>query len=189
MKKITFFITIIIYTYTFAQDKSSLASGSRIVYDATVAKNFDKVTDMAYPRLFEVLTKEELKSSMEESFEDAEIFPVDPNFEFSEIKTVDNIYFCLITHDLSFSFPMEVKKETEETVLKAMRNKMKTRTVKYNRITKKIEVFKKHTLLAIADKSTNNQWTYMNYDEKKTYFLPALFGQGLAQKILGEFGQ
>lgn len=187
--KLSFFLALLLVQLTFSQDAKELKDGAQKVYDATMSLNYDAILDLTYPKLFEIVPREQLRQMIVQTFNGNEemkvkLINVAPNFSFGEIKKIDNHSFCLINHNLSMEIILKVKLTPDEAtaMLDLFKEAMETREVTFDKEKNAFKITKIATMIAIADESTKNQWKYFNRD-KKNALLSTLFGEKVAKEL------
>lgn len=171
----------------FAQDMTSLKAEALKSYKASVAMDFNTIFDTAYPKLFDIISKEEMKVMVPEVLENEQYsikyVEVDPKFNFGKIKNIEDKTFCVIEHKnvfiMTFKSPVEDVKEMTDTFKKIMNADV----MNFDKKTNSFRVESKATMIGIADDVTNNKWKFMTLDANKQIF-PMLFNEKI-QKELG----
>ncbi|HOD10869.1 MAG TPA: hypothetical protein PKH91_08995, partial [Flavobacterium sp.] len=118
LKKIALLL-LLISQVTVGQDLNSLKIEAQKVYEATAILDFDKIIDGTYPKVFEIVSKEQMKQILISTFNGNDemkikLLNVPPDFKFGEIKKIDTQTFCLIDHNLSMELTLQEKIEDDE---------------------------------------------------------------------------
>ena len=190
LKKIALLL-LLISQVTVGQDLNSLKIEAQKVYEATAILDFDKIIDGTYPKVFEIVSKEQMKQILISTFNGNDemkikLLNVPPDFKFGEIKKIDTQTFCLIDHNLSMELTLQEKIEDDEEaemMLEIFKAGMETDKVTFNKETNTFTIKKISTMIAIADKATNNKWKFLNKD-KENVLATKLF----SKKVLKELG-
>ena len=183
MKK--YLITLVLFLTVatgFAQDKKSLEARVQKMYELTVSGKFNELMDYTYPKIFEIVPKEQLTAAMQEMLKGNDeftisILPTPPNFVFGDIKKVGSGFYTIVKHDtkmqIKFNEPME--EEEAEMMIEMFKEAMASDDVTYNAETNSIIVLKKSEVIAAADGYTKNEWMFTN--KTKNELMTRLFDQ------------
>lgn len=174
MKKIFYAALLICASYTgFSQDAASMKSGAQTLIDKTVAKDYNALLDMTYPKLFTLAPREAVLESLKSTFDGNQGFkivmlPAAPNFVFGEIKKIGNQSFAIIDHDnaLQVVWDEPIPAEEVETYVGLFKTNMKTQDVTYDATKKTMNIKAKAKMVAVADETTKNKWTYLTYSDQ-----------------------
>ncbi|WP_291131471.1 hypothetical protein [Flavobacterium sp. UBA7682] len=171
--KLTVIVALLFAQITLAQDLASLKEGAQKIYLATATLDYDAILDSTYPKVFEIVSKEQMKEILIETFNGNEqmkikLLNVAPNFEYGEIKKIGDQNFCLIDHNLEMELTLTEKIEVEEIEMMTdlMKAAMECEKVTFNQETNSFYIKKKATMIGIADAATKNQWKFINKDKE-----------------------
>ncbi len=190
-KKITFLLACILFTtLSFSQDLNALKAEIQKTYDATIALNYDKILDYTYPKLYKFVPRDKMKEALIATFNGTnemkvKILAVDPNFNYGEIKTIDNQKFCLVKHNLSMEVTLNETLEDEdvEMMIDLLKSAMETEDITFDKEKTTFKVSKISTMIAISDELTKNQWRFLNKDKDNK-----LMTMLLNKKVVTELG-
>ena len=190
LKKLALLL-LLISQVTVGQDLNSLKIEAQKVYEATAILDFDKIIDGTYPKVFEIVSKEQMKQILISTFNGNDemkikLLNVPPDFKFGEIKKIDTQTFCLIDHNLSMELTLQEKIEDDEEaemMLEIFKAGMETDKVTFNKETNTFTIIKISTMIGIADQATNNTWKFLNKD-KENVLATKLF----SKKVLKALG-
>ena len=171
----------------FAQDMTRLKSGALKSYKAGVAMDFNNIFETTYPKLFDIISKAEMKVMVPEVLENEQYIikyvEVDPKFNFGKIKNIEDKNFCVIKHNnvfiMTFKSPVDDVKEMTDTFKKILNADVMT----FDKKTNSFRVESKATMIGIPDDITNNEWKFMTLDANNQIF-PMIFNEKI-QKELG----
>ena len=151
--------------------------------------NFDAIIEGTYPRLFELVPKEQMKALLIATFTEneemkVELINVPANFSFGEIKKIGDQTFCMIDHDLKMELTLAQKVENEEIefMTTMMKEAMETNDIVFNTEKNAFSILKKAVMIAIADSFTQNEWKFINKD-KNNAFVNQLFSEKVIQEL------
>lgn len=170
MKKIISLLLLTVSFFATAQDKMLLEERAKKTMLHTVNGEYDKLLDYTYPKVFTIVPREQLAAMFKEALKGegftAQVVKSPPNFKFGEIKKIDNSYYSMIEHDLSMNmvFDEPIPDDELELTLSTFKAGMETNDITYDKPTKTLKIKKRSKMLAIADESTKNEWTYINND-------------------------
>ena len=151
------------------------------IYQATVVLDYDAILDATYPKVFEIVPKEQMKEVLKSTFNGGEgikikLLPTQPEFSFGEIFKIDNQSFCLVDHNLSMQLTMDEKMEDVEMMISIFKSALETEKVTFDEQTNTFTIHKRSTMIGIYDEFTNNSWKFLNKDKNNV----------LANKLLSE---
>lgn len=171
----------------YAQDLASLKTEAKKTYEASANLNFDAIFEHTYPKVFDIVPKEQMKEMFDQMMANEnfsiKLIPVAPNFKFGEIKKIDNKFFCIVEHDnamtMKFNKPMENAQDLTET----FKASMKAEEVTFDKATNTFSIKMRSTMIAVADELTKNKWKFLNNDKNGQ-----LFSMIFNEKIKTELG-
>ncbi len=190
-KQIIFLLACILFTtISFSQDLNALKAEIQKTYDATIALNYDKILDYTYPKLYKFIPRDKMKEALIATFNGTDemkvkILAVDPNFNYGEIKTIDDQKICLVKHDLSMELTLKetLEEEDVEMMIDLLKSTMETEDITFDKEKTTFKINKIATMIAISDELTNNQWRFLNKDKENK-----LMAMLLNKKVVKELG-
>ncbi|WP_396191546.1 hypothetical protein [Flavobacterium sp.] len=190
-KQIIFLLACILFTtISFSQDLNALKAEIQKTYDATIALNYDKILDYTYPKLYKFIPRDKMKEALIATFNGTDemkvkILAVDPNFNYGEIKTIDDQKICLVKHNLSMELTLKETLEDEdvEMMIDILKSTMETEDITFDKEKTTFKINKIATMIAISDELTNNQWRFLNKDKENK-----LMAMLLNKKVVKELG-
>ncbi|WP_284652366.1 hypothetical protein [Flavobacterium terrisoli] len=188
--KLTIVIALLFVQLTFAQDLTALKNGAQKIYIATTTLDYDAILDSTYPKLFDIVSREQMSEMLAQTFSGNEqmkikLLNLEPDFKFGEIKKIDGQTFCLIDHNLGMELTLTEKVEGEEIqmMIDLMKEAMESDNVTFKPETNTFTISKKATMIGISDALTKNEWKFINRD-KKNVLVTKLF----SEKVIKELG-
>jgi hypothetical protein len=177
MKKILTLLLFVIASTAFSQTMESLKASTEKMYKSSTDMKFDDVMDLTYPKVFEIVDRETLSKTMKSTFDNEmmtlTLLDVKPTFTYSGIKEVDGKKFSVVRYRNGMK--MALKGDVNDEMVKAMTDGLKTSPqfdkVTYDKALKSIFVEGNAVMIAVADASTNNEWTFVNYDNEQLFGL------------------
>ena len=174
MKKLLYTALFVLVSYAgFSQDAASMKVGAQTLIDKTVAKDYNALLDMTYPKLFTLAPREAVLESLKSTFDGNQGFkivmlPTAPNFVFGEIKKIGNQSFAVINHDnaLQVIWDEPIPAAEVENYVGLFKTNMKTEDVTYDATKKTMNIKAKAKMVAVADETTKNKWTYLTYSDQ-----------------------
>ena len=190
-KQIIFLLACILFTtISFSQDLNALKAEIQKTYDATIALNYDKILDYTYPKLYKFIPRDKMKEALIATFNGTDemkvkILAVDPNFNYGEIKTIDDQKICLVKHNLSMEITLieTLEEEDVEMMIDLLKSTMETEDITFDKEKTTFKINKIATMIAISDELTNNQWRFLNKDKENK-----LMAMLLNKKVVKELG-
>ena len=187
MKKIILGALLLCCTLVSAQDKKSLEERAKKVMEYTISANYNALMDLTYPKLFTIVSREKMLELLPAALKgegfSVKILNQAPNYKFGEIKKIDDGYYSLIHHDtyMVMTFDEPLAKEDADMMLASLKESMKG-TITYDAAKNVFNIKNPSELIAVADKSTNNQWTYISNQGGP------LIGMLFSEKVQNELG-
>lgn len=179
MKKITLFLAFFLSVFILAQSDEQ----KKIYADATSfmkyieSGNFDAILDLTLPALFEKMDRAVVKQSFESLSEENDEFSMQiltnslDGFEVSEIFKDADTKYAFVTHPTHIKMTFK-NREFGDEEKKMMINMMVAQGAKVVFTDKStIEMTKDSMMIALNDKSTKNQWKYLNYDNTNPLYV------------------
>ena len=190
-KQIIFLLACILFTtISFSQDLNALKADIQKTYDATIALNYDKILDYTYPKLYKLVPRDKMKEALIATFNGTDemkvkILAVDPNFNYGEIKTIDDQKICLVKHNLSMEITLNetLEEEDVEMMFDLLKSSMETEDITFDKKKTTFKINKIATMIAISDELTKNQWRFLNKDKENK-----LMAMLLNKKVVKELG-
>ena len=180
-KLIASFIIVFVSLQMHSQTIEPLKLEIEKIYQATVVLDYDAILDATYPKVFEIVPKEQMKEVLKSTFNGVEgikikLLPTLPVFSFGEIFKIDNQSFCLVDHNLSMQLTMDEKMEDVEMMISIFKSTLETEKVTFDEPNNTFTIHKRSTMIGIYDEFTNNSWKFLNKDKNNV----------LANKLLSE---
>ncbi len=187
MKKTITLLILFIGFYNYAQNIESLKTNAEKIYECTIKQDFNCILDFSYPKLFTIAPRETMLKFLENSFGGnpdfkIKMITVEPNFQFGEIKKVENKTFCVIKHNNAMSMTFTEKIETPEMYISLFKESMKANDVTFDEKTNSINIKLISTMVAVADDTTNNEWRFLN-DDKSGKIFTMIFNDNIKKEL------
>jgi hypothetical protein len=188
MKKIFTILLFVTISAAFGQTMETLKTRVQKMYKSSIDMKFDDVMDLTYPKVFEIVDRETLSKTMKSTFDNEMmtlyLLDVKPTFSYSDIKEVDGKKFSVVRYRNGMK--MALKGEVDDEMVKAMTDGLKASPqfdkVTYDTASKSIFVEGNAVMIAVADATTKNEWTFVNYDSEQ------LFGLVFDEKVKAILG-
>lgn len=156
----------------------------------TKTKQYEKLLDYTYPKLFDLVPKETLVESMRETFDSDEM-----SIELDSMK-IDTIFPVFIIADTNYvvakhTMLMKMKyaepfdtanSESTQTMVSLMELKFGVGNVRFDKLNNSLNVYMKPDIVGIKPKSTNI-WTFVNLNEDNPLMLGMLFNNKVIEKL------
>ncbi len=162
---------------SFAQTMESLKARAEKMYAATYAMDLKTVLDLTYPKVFEIVDRETLETAMGSVFENEDMsisFTKEKaKFTYSDIREVDGKKFNVIKYRSNMKMHLKevFSDEDMEVMGQGLKESGQFDTVTYDKATNSFLIEGDSTLIAVADSSTKNEWTFVNYDDNQLFEL------------------
>ena len=185
--KILFFAFFLFQTITIlAQDMASLKTEALKSYKAGVNMNFDAIFETTYPKVFDIISKDQMRTMFGQMMENEQfsikLVEVEPGFSFDEIKKIEGKNFCLVTYNNVMMMKFNEQMEDGESMVDIFKSSMEADKVIYDKATNSFRIEMRSTLIAVADDLTKNQWKFLNKDKENKMF-SLLFNEKIAKAL------
>ena len=173
--------------FVLAQDANTLKSEALRSYKAGVSLNFDAIFDTTYPKVFDIVSRDQMKEMFAQMMDNDQfsikLIEVDPKFSFGELKKIDDKTFSILTYNNVMEMTFKTPMEDGDAMVDVFKSNMGAEKVTYNKMTNTFRIELRATLIAVADALTNNNWKFLNKDNENKMFL-MIFDEKI-QKQLG----
>lgn len=172
--------------FSFAQNLETLKTEAQKSYVAGANLDFDAIFETTYPKVFDIVSKDILKASFDQMFNNEdfkiELVQVEPNFSFGEIQKIREQTFCLINHDTKMIMTFKEKMENAEMMTDLFKSSMQAEEVTFNEEENAFHIKVRSTLIGISDEVTNHTWKFMNKD-KNNHLSKMIFSDEVIEKL------
>ena len=173
--KILFFAFFLFQTITIlAQDMASLKTEALKSYKASVNMNFDDIFETTYPKVFDIIPKDQMKMMFGQMMENEQfsikLVEVEPGFTFGEIKKIEGKTFCFVDHNNVMLMKFKEPMADGESMVEIFKSSMNAEKVTYDKASNSFRIETRSTLIAVADDLTKNQWKFLNKDKENKMF-------------------
>ena len=178
---------MLISFYNHAQNIDALKINANKVYDCTAKQDFNCILDLSYPKLFSIAPRETMLEVLKNSFGGnpdfkIKMITVDPNFQYGEIKKIENKTFCVIKHNNAMTMTFTEKIETPDMYISLFKESMKTDDITFDEKTNSINIKLISTMIAVADDTTKNEWRFLN-DDKSGKIFSLIFNDNIKKEL------
>lgn len=187
MKKIFVFLLLISSFYNYSQSFESLKINAQKAYECSAKQDFNAILDLTYPKLFTIAPREAMLKLLEDTFNGNSTFKikmisVEPNFQFGNIKKIEDKTFCVIKHNNAMVMTFLEKIEDPKMYLSLFKESMKTEEITFDEKTNSIKIRLISTMIAVADETTKNEWRFLN-DDKSGKMFSLLFNDNIKKEL------
>lgn len=170
-----------------AQDMASLKIEALRSYKASMELNYDVIFDTTYPKLFDLISIEEMKTMFEEMTENEQfsikLIEVDPQFSYGEIKVIEDKTFCLVDYNNVMTMRFKEPMTDPDSMIENFKSSIGADKVTFDNANNTFRIETRSTLIGIADELTKNKWKFLNKDKENQMF-SMLFNENI-KKALG----
>lgn len=180
MKKIIFAFLLVCSAFMMAQsaDQKKILEDSNSFMLLMKNKNYEGIMDLTHPALFEKIEKETLINAFKALLEGNQEFKMELEDVSPNAFDVSEIFFTKEKEKYAFvTYPMKMKmsflnEKFDDEKKKMMTNMMEIQGIKSKFVDDStLEMAKQSMIIAVNDKTTNNTWKYVNYDETNPLFV------------------
>lgn len=191
MKKIILSFIILFTTVAgFCQDLQSLEIETNKMHKATAKMNFDEILDFSYPKLYDILSREQMKEVLEMTFTneqfDISFLSIAPEFNYAPIKKIEKKSLSVIKYNLGMAmrFNEPVDDETANVMIESLQAQGESYAdVKFDKEKNTFYIKGISTMIAIADEVTENKWKFITYDKNKRQIAEMLLSDSILNKL------
>lgn len=165
-------------TSSFSQEKQSkdlveVNALAEKMFEDTNNKDFDSLLEMTHPKLFDLVSKEQMKEIFISTFEGNSEYSINlpelgtKDFILSEVFEVekDSLKFAFISYDMKMKMTFK-NEEFDQEAKKMMKLVMQGKGIDIEFLTdNQLRMLMKDSItIAIKDKDTDNEWKIINYE-------------------------
>ena len=153
-------------------------------------RDYDAILEMSHPKLFDFVSKEQLKDLFKSMFEGNSEFSIDvpkvtPKYNLSSIyHGINNhLEYAFVSYDMKMKMNFKNQTFNEETK-KMMISMMELKDIKASFMSdSEIEMIMRDSItILLKDDSTKNKWVMVNYDPDSPFFYKILTSE-LLEKV------
>ncbi|MDX1956775.1 MAG: hypothetical protein SFU20_14695 [Chitinophagaceae bacterium] len=156
---------------------------------ATRAMDFNRILDLTYPKLFDLVERDQMKAVLRSTFDNNQFLITLDSLtiaSISPVMTVGTGQYVKVQHTMLmiFHFKDTAGKEnieTEKLVANTMAMQYGDENVKYDEVTRSIRVFTKPEMIGAKD-DISPEWTFVNY-KKGDMITELLFSKEIRDKL------
>ena len=172
-----------------AQEDTSLVNRLNVIFSFTQAKDFEKVMEYTYPKLFTIVPKKTMIATMKFTF-DSEDFTIELDsikiLKIFPIFKINDTSYVKVRHTMlmkiKFLEPYDtLKKELKEIMVSFMSQKYGEENVRLDPVANSVNVFVTPDIVGIRDNIS--KWTFVNLNEDKPQILNMLFSKEVLDKL------
>lgn len=191
MKKILLTVIVLFITNTtFGQDLKSLELETKKMINASTKLNFEEILDYTYPKLFEIISKEQMKEVLKATFSNEQFgisfLNIEPDFQFRNITKIENKTLCVIKYKLGMAmhFNETVDEQTVSTMIQTLESQGEAyQEVKFDKEKNTFFIKGISTMIGIVDELTNNKWKFITYDKNQKQLNEMLLSATILNKL------
>lgn len=189
MKNLIFCLVVLFHLTSFSQNTETLKSDVKKMYDASYNMAFEEVINYTHPKVFEMASKEDVLAAMEYAFDNEtmriRLVHVNPNFTYSEIKTIEGKSLCLInyTNAMRMTFENKLSGDEVEAMKKSFMDSGEYKTVQYEKDRNSFFIEGNAIMIAVADETTQGKWKFVNYSKTQAQLAEMLLGANVIKEL------
>lgn len=157
--------------YSFSQVSERLKSSTQKFYEANYFMDFETLASLSHPEMLKTFGKDAFIEKLDKYYgneeyrlrEQLEMLP----FQYSSIKKIGEISFCIITfrNPMRYFFEAKLSAETGAEKVSWLKQINKTKDVTFEPKRNSFNVKKMTIYVAVLDETTNNEWKFFNLDD------------------------
>lgn len=176
-KKIVFILFLLIGVNSFGQDENSTDIAevkvlTEKMFEDTNNRDFDALLDASHPKLFEIVSKEQMKQVLKSTLEgneeySIEIPKIEPVYKLSKVfeEENDNLKYVFISYEMKMKMTFN-NQEFDNESKEMMKLMMEGKGIDVEFISKSSlkMLIKNSIVIALKESATDNKWVMINYD-------------------------
>jgi hypothetical protein len=189
MKKTYLLLAFLATTIGFAQTLETLKADTKKMYDASYNMNYEEVTNFTYPKVFDLIPKEQMLEMLDQTFNNetmrVRLVSVDPKFVFSDIQKIESKTVAVVNYNNAMRIIFEQKMTDEEGIkmVENFKNAGNYSIAKFEKERNAMYLEGPATMIAVADESTKNEWKFLNYEKGQSQMATTVLGESLVTKL------
>lgn len=188
MRKLAFSLLLFLFLASkgLAQTDSILKQRIDSVLIVTKEMNFEKILDFTYPKLFTIVTREQMKEALKSSFETEDFSATLDSLNLVSVLpvfTIKNGQYAKIKHTMlmRMKFKEEMDSTDSEMMIPLMEEEFGKGNVRFDKLTNTIITFMNSEMVAIKDEFSP-EWSFVNYDEESS-IVNLVFSKEVIEKL------
>ncbi|WP_438965755.1 hypothetical protein [Flavobacterium sp.] len=172
-----------------AQNQETLEKETNKMYEATLKMDFDKIIEYTYPKIFDLVPKDQLKGILQQTFDNdefkMEFVAVNPNFEYGKVSKIEEKSLAIINYKVSMTmtFYEELEQETIDLMINTFKAAGSYDEVNYDLDKKAFIIATRTKMIAVSDELTKKQWKFITYDKKNRKIAEMLLSDSILTKL------
>lgn len=189
MKKFIALIVMFSCSLGFSQTTETLKSDTKKMYDASYNMAFEEVLNYTHPRVFELAPRDQVLAAMENAFDNEmmkiRLVHTEPKFTYSEIKKLEGKSICLVnyTNAMRMTFEKKLESDEVESMTKSFTDSGEYKVVRYEKDRNSFFLEGDATMIAVADDSTKDKWTFVNYSKSQAQLAEMVLGASILKEL------
>lgn len=191
MKAATYTLFFLLFSLCcHSQSTEVLKMATKKIYDANYTMDFDAVTALTYPKVYEQTGAKKFIDHLDLDYQNdnyrMRLQLVAPVFQYGPIQQIDGGSYCVISYKNPVRYFYENKLDANSSLTAAnfLREKDQTKDVTYEPKRNSFNVRRISRIVAIADSSTNNEWRFINLDDTvQRQLLPNILQEEVRKRL------
>lgn len=172
------------------QQDTSLVNRINQMLILTQKKDFEKIMDYTYPKLFDIASKELMIATLKETY-DSEEFSIDVDsikiLTIFPVFMISDTSYVKLRHSMVMRMKFKAQPDTNDMedknmLVSILAQKYGEGNVRFDAAANSLNIFMRPDMVGIKDK-TSNIWTFANLDEDNPALLEMLFSQAVRDKL------
>lgn len=183
------FIFLFLTISSSSQSIDELKVDTKKMYDASYNMSFDEIISLTYPKLFDLIPREQMSEMLDNMFQNESMkirfVHANPKFNYAEIKKINNKSYCVITYlsAMRMTFEQKLSEEEVSAMKKSFLDSGNYSTVNFEKERNSFFIEGDAQMIAIADESTKNKWKYVNYDKSQKQLATMILGEEILKEL------
>lgn len=179
MKKIFFIVLLLISGFVLAQsaEQRKILADTQSFLDLFQKKDYEGIINMTHPAVVEKFDKQTMIAGFKNVLEGNEAYKIELKNADKNAINVSDIFKTKETEYAFATYPITMivtfmNEKLDEAKQEAVKSVMKSKGMNPKFLNDNtLEMAKQSMVIALKDKSTGNQWKYLNYDESNMMLL------------------
>lgn len=179
------FLTIL----SFSQEKNELKPLIQDLITNTLNADYDKVLDVTYPKLFDLISREQMKEMFAQMLTNEQFViafeKIDNQIQIGEVQVIDNDKYVWIDYKNAMNIKFnDMQGQDPKAMLGLFESAYPDGKVTWNEQKQRFEILIDSMMLAISDELTHGQWMFLNANTSDKQMLQMI----LEEKVINELG-
>jgi len=186
----TTLLALLFSVVTTAQSIDDLKRDTKSLYEATYNMAFDSILDYTHPLVFKFVERADMYGALDSAFQNdsyrIRYVYTTPHFSYSDIKSLDNGLYCVVSFENAIRMTYEKPITTEaaqQKIKETIQKNFPDAMVTFEKERNAFYIVKNDKLVAITDAFTEGKWKFISFDPKYKELLDAVITEKIRKQL------